>query len=96
MANKRLSFDVEEDLHSSLLQESEKRGVSLETLCSLLLDVALKDHTVQVKEVEPKLLSFASLTLLREEVVRVQREKPDGWERTLARLNSEIAKRIRV
>ncbi len=96
MANKRLSFDVEEDLHSSLLRESEKRGVSLETLCSLLLDVALKDHTVQVKEVEPKLMSFASLSLLREEVVRVQKEKPDGWERTLTRLNSEIAKRIRV
>ena len=96
MANKRLSFEVEEDLHSSLVEEANKRGVSIETLCSLLLNVALKDHTVQVKEVEPKLLSYASLSLLRDEVVRVQKEKPEGWERTLNRLNVEIAKRIRV
>ena len=96
MANKRLSFEVEEDLHSSLVEEANKRGVSMEALCSLLLDVALKDHTVQVKEVEPKLLSYASLSLLREETVRIQKEKPEGWERTLNRLNVEIRKRIRV
>ena len=95
MAKKRLAFEVEEDLHSSLKLEAGKRGVPMGSLCSSILKLALAECPPGVKDV-PGVLPFASLTLLREEAKRMQQERPAGWERTLARLNTEISRRFRV
>jgi len=97
MPKEVISFEVDADLRQSLVEEARERGVRFEDLCHALLSVALADHGRSgVKEREPEVLSFASLSLLRDEVRRVEIEKPDGWRTTLARLNTEISKRFRV
>ena len=97
MPKEVISFEVDADLRQSLVEVARGRGVRFEDLCHALLSVALADHGRSgVKEREPEVLSFASLSLLRDEVRRVEVERPDGWRTTLARLNTEISKRFRV
>ncbi|MBM4057981.1 MAG: hypothetical protein FJ275_07075 [Planctomycetes bacterium] len=97
MPKELIAFEVDAGLRQSLVEEARGRGVRFEDLCHALLTVALADHGRSgVKEREPEVLSFASLALLRDEVRRVEIERPEGWRSTLARLNSEISRRFRV
>jgi hypothetical protein len=97
MPKEVISFEVDADLRQSLVEEARERDVQFEDLCHALLSVALSDHgRAGVKDREPKLLSYAPLTLLRDEIRRVELEKPDGWKSTLAHLNMEVSKRFRV
>jgi len=97
MPKEVISFEVDAGLRQSLEEEARERNVRFEDLCHALLSGALADHGRSgVKDREPNVLPFASLALLRDEVRRVEIERPDGWRTTLARLNSEISKRFRV
>ncbi len=97
MDKEQLSFEVTTDLHHSLVEEASRRGVPLGTLCHALLAVALADNCESgVKESQLEVLTYASLSLLREEVKRVEAEKPEGWRKTLSRLNVEISRRFRT
>lgn len=95
MAKKRLTFDVEEDLHSNLKQEAAKRGLPLGALCSTLLEKGLGEETTTRTsvEIDPELFSSLPLDYLRGEVARLGAEKPKDWQLTVRRINSEIVKR---
>ena len=95
MAKKRLAFDVEEDLHSTLKQKAAELGVPLGALCSTLLESGLSGNA-SVKssvEIDPELYPSLPLDKLREEVTRLGAERPQGWETLVRKINSEIVKR---
>jgi len=95
MAKKRLAFDVEDDLHSSLKQKAAELGVPLGALCSSLLETGL-DGVASIKssvEIDPELYPSLPLDKLRNEVTRLGTERPKGWEVSMRKINSEIVKR---
>lgn len=95
MAKKRLAFDVEEDLHSSLKQKAAELGVPLGALCSSLLESGLSGAASfhSSVEIDPELYSSLPLDRLRNEVTRLGTERPRGWEVSIRKINSEIVKR---
>lgn len=95
MAKKRLAFDVEDDLHSSLKQKAAELGVPLGALCSSLLEAGLSG-AASIKssvEIDPELYPSLPLDKLRHEVTRLGTERPKGWETSVRKINSEIVKR---
>lgn len=98
MAKKRLTFDVEESLHSELKARAAEHKVSLGTLCSSLLASGM-ENDVKVKEkslLDPPMYSNIALNELREEALRLGEEKPKGWDTNVRKINAEIVRRYRV
>lgn len=96
MAKKRLTCDIEEDLHSSLKERAAAERVPLGTLCSSLLSIALNNKTIEPTPPHIELYSSMPLNELRNEVMRLGIEKPSGWEMAVRRANSEIVKRYKI
>lgn len=96
MPKELIAFEVDAGLRQSLEEEARTRDVPFGDLCHALLAIALADHGLSgVKESEPRVLAYAPLPMLRDEVRRLEIEKPDGWRRAVVALNSEITKRFR-
>lgn len=98
MAKKRLTFDVEESLHSELKARAAEHKVSLGTLCSSLLVVGM-ENDVEVKEkgpIDPSMYSNIALDELREEALRLGKEQPKGWDTYVRKINAEIVRRYRI
>lgn len=96
MAKKRLTFEVEEDLHSRLKQEAAKHGVPLGALCSSLLDESLDASSSKLKSFDPRVCSSLPLDLLREEIRSLTNTRPPNWEVSVRRINSEIQRRFKI
>jgi hypothetical protein len=98
LAKKRLTCNIEEDLHSSLKERAAKGRVSLGTLCSALLSESLKEGEDSKDELFPDPASYASMPLdnLRKEVIRLNSSKPKNWETAVRRANIEIVRRFKV
>jgi hypothetical protein len=98
MAKKRLAFDVEETLHSTLKQKAAELGVPLGALCSSLLEGGLEGdrEIVAAVKIDPELYPSLPLDFLRGEIVRLASERPGGWDADVRRINSEISKRYIV
>ena len=98
MAKKRLTFDVEESLHSELKAMAAKRGVTLGTLCSSLLSAGVEgDVEVEKKDpIDPSLYPNIGLEELREEALRLGRERPNGWDTLVRKINAQIVRRYKV
>ena len=98
MAKKRLTFDVEESLHSELKAMAAERGVTLGTLCSSLLSAGVEgDVEVEKKEpIDPSLYPNIGLEELREEALRLGRERPNGWDTLVRKINAQIVRRYKV
>lgn len=98
MAKKRLTFDVEESLHSELKAMAAERGVTLGTLCSSLLSAGVEgDVEVEKKDpIDPSLYPNIGLEELREEALRLGRERPNGWDTLVRKINAQIVRRYKV
>lgn len=96
MAKKRLTFEVEEELHSALKQEAAKHGVPLGALCSALLDRGVKTSSLGSSELGLEMISSLPLNTLREKVNLLIETRPTNWERSVRQLNTEIARRFKI
>jgi hypothetical protein len=98
MAKKRLTFDVEESLHSEIKAKAAERKVSLGALCSSLLVIGMEnDVGIEKKEpVDPSMYPNIGLEELREEALRLGKERLDGWDILVRKINAQIVRRYRV
>ena len=101
-AMKRLLLNVSDSLHSTLKQRAAAEGVSLNSLCSRLLEESdEREPVTQIESAnelfEPMLYISLPLNILREELQRVANAKLDNREKSsrMMKLNSEMAKRYR-
>ena len=99
---KRILLNVEDSLHSKLKQRAAAEGVSLNALCSRLLEESdEREPVTQIESAnelfEPMLYISLPLNILREELQRVANAKLDNREKSsrMMKLNSEMAKRYR-
>lgn len=99
---KRLLLNVSDSLHSSLKQQAAAEGVSLNSLCSRLLEESDErepvTQTEQPQELfEPMLYATLPLDILREELQKVAHTKMENGEKRsrLMKINFEMAKRYR-
>lgn len=97
MAKKRLTCDIEENLHTRLKKEAAENNQTLGVLCSSLLQKALELKSSNTFEfLDPNFYSNASLDALRSEANQLSRLKPDNWEMLVRKVNLEIVKRYKI
>lgn len=98
MAKKRLTFDVEESLHSELKARAAEQGIALGVFCSSLLSSGVeKDDKVEKKEpIDPSMYPSIGLKELREEALRLGKERPNGWDTLVRKINAQIVRRYKV
>lgn len=98
MAKKRLTFDVEESLHSELKAMAAGRGVTLGALCSAILSSGV-ENDVEVEKggpIDPSLYPNIGLGELREEALKLGKERPKGWDTLVRQINAQIVRRYKV
>jgi hypothetical protein len=96
MAKKRLTYDVEERLHSLLKKEAAERNLSMGALCSSLLEGALANERKEAGGLDPSSYAGAPLDQLRAEALRLAEVKGEGWESCVRKINLEIVKRYKI
>jgi hypothetical protein len=94
-AKKRLTFSVEESLHSRLKAEAAAQGVPLGTYCSAILEGGAKASST-IEELDPATLAAMPLGVLREMCAELGERKPMNWQRSITRVNAEIRRRYRT
>ena len=94
-AKKRLTFDVDESLHSRLKAEAAAQGVKLGAYCTAILEGEVKASST-IEELDPATLSAMPLGVLREMCAELGERKPDNWQRSITRVNTEIRRRYRT
>jgi len=98
MAKKRLTFDVDEAVHSRLKAEAANAGLPLGAHCAHILKMGSGSTEPQPASVEFDLSEVALMPLdkLREACNLVTLEKPADWKSKAALLNLEIRRRFRI
>ncbi len=94
-AKKRLTFSVDESLHSRLKAEAAAQGVPLGTYCSALLEGGAPAPST-IEELDPATLAAMPLGVLREMCAELGERKPSDWQRSITRVNAEIRRRYRT
>ena len=94
MANKRLIFDVPEELHARLKAEAAAQGVSLGSHCTSILTDG--GQSPSVLELDQTTISAMPLGVLREMCQDLADKKPQDWSQAIVRIQSEIRRRYRV
>lgn len=98
MPKKRLTFDVDEAIHSRLKAEAASAGLSLGAHCTRILEMGGDSTESKPSSIEFDLSEVALMPLdkLREACNLVTLEKPANWKSHAAQLNSEIRRRFRI
>lgn len=97
MANKRLTFEINEHLHNQLKAEAAAKGVSLGSYCTSILEGRSgESHSPFLNDLDRTTLSLIPLGDLREAVVQLVKEKPRDWEKKTRMVNNEILRRYRT
>ena len=94
MANKRLTFDIPEELHAQLKAEAGALGVSLGSHCTTILQGGSKSPSVM--DLDQTTISAMPLGVLREMCQDLADKKPRDWSQAIVRIQSEIRRRYRV
>lgn len=94
MANKRLTFEVPEELHSQLKAEAAELGTSMGSHCSAILSGRGVKPSAGVKFDATKLPTMP-LGSLRELCSKITEEEGDDWRRQVGILNTEMRRRYR-
>ncbi len=94
-AKKRLTFDVDESLHSRLKAEAAAKGVKLGAYCSAILEEGATVPST-IEELDPATLAAMPLGVLREMCAELGERKPANWQRSITRVNAEIRRRYRT
>jgi len=95
MTKKRLTFSVDESLHTRLKAEAAAQGVPLGAYCSAILDGEVKASSA-IEELDPQTLAAMPLGVLREMCAELGERKPTNWQRSITRVNAEIRRRYRT
>ena len=96
MTKKRLTFQVDESLHTRLKAEAAAQGVPLGAYCSAILDGGSQPAPSVIEELDPTTLSAMPLGVLREMCAELGERKPENWQRSITRVNAEIRRRYRT
>lgn len=98
MAKKRLTFDVDEAIHSRLKAEAASAGLSLGAYCTRILEMGGGSTEPKPASVEFDTSEVALMPLdkLRETCNLVTLHKPADWKSKATLLNSEIRRRFRI
>ena len=94
-AKKRLTFSVDESLHTRLKAEAAAKGVPLGAYCSAILEEGATAPSA-IEELDPTTLSAMPLGVLREMCAELGEKKPADWQRSITRVNTEIRRRYRT
>ena len=95
MPTKRLTFEVDEALHSRLKAEAAALGIHLGSHCAALLGEAGPGPS-PVEQYDSSTISAMPLGILREMVTEMAEKKPPDWQKQITRVQSEIRRRYRV
>ena len=93
MANKRLTFDVPDELHARLKSEAARLGVPLGAHCASILGGG---QPPSVMELDQTTISAMPLGVLREMCQDLADKKPQDWSQAIVRIQAEIRRRYRV
>jgi hypothetical protein len=96
MPNKRLTFEVTEELHSRLKAEAAAKGVSLGSHCSAILEAGGVQPSSSIEELDATTISSMTLASLRETNLSLTKDRPKNWKRGVNLINTEIRRRFRV
>ena len=97
MANKRLTFDVSEELHARLKAEAAQLGIALGAHCASLLDNAgASAPAPSIEEIDQQTVYNLPLDTLRAMLKETADTKPANWSRIVTVINNEIRRRYRV
>ena len=89
--SKRLTFEINEKLHSRLKSEAAQLGVSLGSHCASILEGDLESPSV---EIDSSAFAAYSLGDLRDLNQQLLKEQPINWKKTVANVNAEIRRRF--
>ena len=95
MADKRLTFNINEDLHTRLKSEAAQLGISLGAHCASILG-GEATASPPVEKVDTSTLSFYSLDTLRALSHELIEKRPTGWQQDVANVNAEMRKRFKT
>ena len=89
--SKRLTFEINEKLHSRLKSEAAQLGVTLGSHCASILEGGGESPSVEIDS-----SSFAAYSLgdLRDLNQQLLKEQPTNWKKTVANVNAEIRRRF--
>ena len=94
---KRLTFDVDDELHAKLKADAAKQGISLGSLCSSLLEQAIHPEDLpRVDDLDQTTITAMPLGILREMCQDLADRKPIGWAKSIMLVQSEIRRRFRT
>ena len=97
MANKRLTFDIPESLHSRLKAEAAVLGISLGSHCTAILEGQPEQSgSPSIEKLDTSQIEAMSLQSLREISVALNEKKPKDWKTKLGNINTEIRRRYRI
>lgn len=98
MAKKRLTFSVDEAIHSRLKAEAASAGLPLGVHCARILEMGSGSPEPKSTSIEFDLSEVALMPLdkLRETCNLVTLHKPADWKSKATLLNSEIRRRFRI
>jgi hypothetical protein len=97
MTKKRLTIDIDENLHAALKAESSAQGLHLGPFVEKILESrgeSVPDTTL--KAVDIASISTMSLNNLRELATTLGDTQPSDWKKQLNIVNTEIRRRYRV
>jgi hypothetical protein len=96
MPNKRLTFDVTEELHNRLKSEAAAKGVSLGSHCSAILEAGGTVPSSSIEELDATTISSMTMEDLRQQCSVLTKERPHNWKKGVQMLNTEMRRRFRV
>ena len=95
MANKRLIFDVPEELHSRLKSEAAQLGVSLGLHCASILEGG-ESSSLSFENLDSATLSVLPVGTLREFCSELIEKRPNGWQQKIRSVNFELQRRYKI
>ena len=97
MANKRLTIEIDESLHSQLKAEASAKGLHLGPYCEAILEARSDSpRSSSVEKLDATTISTMPLDCLRGLCSELAETKPQDWERGIRLVNTEIRRRYRV
>lgn len=91
--SKRLTFEINEELHSRLKSEAAQLGVSLGSHCASILEGGGTSPSI---EIDISSLNAVSLANLREINQLLLSQKPTDWKKQVANVQAEIRRRFQT
>ena len=95
MANKRLTFDIPEELHNRLKAEAAQMGVSLGSYCATILESG-DTSSLSIENLDPATLSVLPVGTLREFCSELIEKRPKGWQQKIRSVNFELQRRYKI